>query len=65
LATSSPGAEKQFKIQMAKGKWQMENHLKFALCHLPFDLLEERGLSFCILITCPKGRRLRWPKGQR
>ena len=29
----------QFKIQMANGKWQMENHLKFAVCHLPFDLL--------------------------
>jgi hypothetical protein len=24
---------------MAKGKWQMENHLKFAICLLPFDLL--------------------------
>jgi hypothetical protein len=30
--------EKKFKIQMAKGKWQMENRLKFAICHLPFDL---------------------------
>jgi len=28
------GAEKEFKTQMAKGKWQMENHLLFALCHL-------------------------------
>jgi len=24
---------------MAKGKWQMENHLKFVICRLPFDLL--------------------------
>jgi hypothetical protein len=24
---------------MAEGKWQMENHLKFAFCLLPFDLL--------------------------
>jgi hypothetical protein len=24
---------------MANGKWQMENHLKFAICRLPFDLL--------------------------
>jgi hypothetical protein len=22
---------------MAKGKWQMGNHLKFAICRLPFD----------------------------
>jgi hypothetical protein len=33
------GAEKKFKRQMAKGKWQMENHLSFAFCHLPFELL--------------------------
>jgi hypothetical protein len=31
--------EKKFKIQMANGKLQMENHLKFAICRLPFDLL--------------------------
>jgi hypothetical protein len=24
-------AQKKFKIQMAKGKWQMEKHLKFAI----------------------------------
>ena len=28
------GAEVKFKIQMANDKWQMENHLKFAICHL-------------------------------
>jgi hypothetical protein len=28
--------EKQFKIQMANGKWKY--HLKFAICRLPFDL---------------------------
>ena len=28
------GAEEKFKIQMAKGKWQMQDHLNFALCHL-------------------------------
>jgi hypothetical protein len=33
------GGEKKFKMQMAKGKWQMENHLRFAICHLPFELL--------------------------
>jgi hypothetical protein len=33
------GGEKKLKIQMAKGKWQMVNHLKFAICHLPFELL--------------------------
>jgi hypothetical protein len=36
------GAEKKFKTQMAKGKWQMENQLKFAPAlrdPLPFDLL--------------------------
>jgi hypothetical protein len=26
-------------IQNSNGKGQMENHLKFAICHLPFDLL--------------------------
>jgi hypothetical protein len=33
---------KKFKIQMARSKWQMGNHLKFALAardRLPFDLL--------------------------
>ena len=28
------GTGKQFKVQMANGKWQMENHLKFDVCHL-------------------------------
>jgi hypothetical protein len=31
------GAEKKFKIQKAKGKWK--DYLKFALRHLPLDLL--------------------------
>jgi hypothetical protein len=30
---------RKFKRQMARGKWQMENHLKFDICRLPFDLL--------------------------
>jgi hypothetical protein len=33
------GGEKKFKIQMAKGKWQMESHLKFDVRALPFDLV--------------------------
>jgi hypothetical protein len=38
-AGDSRPRDKKFKIQMAKGKWKMENHLKFAICRLPFDLL--------------------------
>jgi hypothetical protein len=31
-------SEEQVKWQKANGKWQMENHLNFAICHLNFDL---------------------------
>jgi len=49
-------AEVKFKIQMAKYKWQMENHLQFAVCHLTCSCalrvyLAEGGLS-CPLTIC-------------
>jgi hypothetical protein len=39
LLHNSVAAAEKFKIPTAKGKWQMENHLKFAICHLQFDFL--------------------------
>jgi hypothetical protein len=52
--------EKNFKWQIAKGKWQMEKrkerrdeaHLNFAICDLPFEIVLSYSL-FLQLIPHP------------
>jgi len=47
------GAEKKFKIQMAKGKWQMENHLTFVLYHL---ICSSARVAFAVMSCGPATR---------